>query len=218
MRSQIRSLTVAARNAEDGISLVQTAEAEIGQILSLFHRMRGLAVRSLNDTLSVEDRGTLTTEFTELAAEILRRAVESEFNGIALMPTNQTIDIQVGTQAGETIGVDLIRLPFLGTVLGSLTLNTDAESTVALNLLDGFHDVLTDQAADLGSTQNRLQSAIASIRSRRENLTAAESRIRDADMATEVANLARASILQEAGVAVLAQANAEPALTLLLLA
>ena len=217
MRAKTRSFAVAERNVQDGLSLARVAESVTGEIQSMFHRMRELGVRSLNDTLRASDRVPLTAEYQEMAAEITRIAQQAEFNGLNILTVNQTIDIQAGTEAGETIGIDLIRLPFLGTILGSLTLDNDVESAQAIGLLDGFGNVLSNHRGELGSTMNRLESALSTIRSQRENLTASESRIRDADIAVEAAALARASILQQAGIAILAQANAQPQLALALL-
>jgi len=219
MRAQIRSFTAAGRNAQDGVSLAQTAEGALQEVSNNLTRMRELAVQAANGTLTSVDRSTLDIEFQELVSEIGRIAGQTSFNGLTLLDgQNSTIDIQVGTGANQVITVTL------GTGSGStaLGINTSAVTNVtvanlALAALDSAIDATTTTRGTLGAAQNRMTSSIASIANARENLAAAESRIRDVDVAMETADLTRNSILQQAAVSVLAQANTQPSLALTLL-
>jgi flagellin len=219
MRAQIRSFAVAGRNAQDGVSLAQTAEGALQEVSNNLTRMRELAVQSSNGTLTTNDRTTLNTEFQQLVSEIDRIAGQTTFNGLALLDgTNTSIAIQVGTNSGQSIAVSL------GTGSGATTLGifTAAVSSLtfasaAITALDAAIDATTTTRGALGAAQNRMTSSIASIANARENLAAAESRIRDVDVAMETADLTRNSILQQAAVSVLAQANTQPSLALSLL-
>ena len=219
MRARIRSFAAAGRNAQDGVSLAQTAEGALQEVSNNLTRMRELAVQASNGTLTSTDRTTLDTEFQELISEIDRIASQTSFNGLMLLNgQNASIDIQVGTNTGETITINL----GAGTSASTLGISSAAVTSVsaagaALGLLDTAIDTATTTRGVLGAAQNRLTSSIASIANARENLAAAESRIRDVDMAMETADLTRNSILQQAAVSVLAQANVQPQLALSLL-
>lgn len=218
MRAQIRSLTAASRNAQDGISLVQTAEGALAEVDNNLIRMRELAVQASNGTLSSNDRATLDTEFQSLAIEIARVASQTSFNGVQLLDgTSTSLGIQVGTNANQMINVVLGDITTTTLALGGLSLTSAGGAQSALSALDDALDDVTRTRGQLGATQNRLESAISSILNTRDNLSAAESRIRDVDVAMETADLARNTILQQLSVSVLAQANLQPQLALRLL-
>ncbi|MCB9914228.1 MAG: flagellin FliC [Planctomycetes bacterium] len=218
MRSQIRSFNAAGRNAQDGISLVQTAEGALNEVSNILGRMRELAVQASNGTLSTEDRATIDTEFTALTSEIDRIAGDTTFNGISLLDGSaSTASIQVGINSGETIAVSLADTDSTALSIGSLSTTTAALAGTALGALDTAIGSINTARGSLGADQNRLQSAYTSILNVSENLSAAESRIRDVDVAYETADLTRNSILQQAATSVLAQANTQPQLALSLL-
>jgi flagellin len=220
MRSQIRSFAQAGRNAQDGISLVQTAEGAMNETSNILNRLRELAIQSSNGTLSDTDRATIDTEAQALIEEIDRIASGTEFNGVNLLDgTNASVGIQVGIDSGGTNVLSVNFSDATAATLGvdSLDLSDTTGASAALSALDTAIDTLNTARGDLGATQNRLQSAFASIQNVRENLSAAESRIRDVDVAFESADLTRNSILQQAAVSVLSQANVQPQLALSLL-
>ena len=217
MRSQIRSYGAASRNAQDGVSLVQTADGAMQEVSNNLSRMRELAVQAANGTLTAGDRTTLNNEFQELISEIDRIATSTAFNGVSLLDGSAaTLAIQVGIAAGETITLTMAdvsssNLSLTGDVL------TAANAATALGTLDSAINQVTTGRGLLGAGINRMNSTIQSIASARENLSAAESRIRDVDVAMETADLTRNTILQQASVSILAQANTQPQLALSLL-
>ena len=220
MRSQIRSFSVAARNAQDGLSLAQTAEGALGEVSNILSRMRELAMQSSNGTLSNNDRATIDAEFDELKAEINRIATETEFNGTALLEgTNTAITVQVGIDAGETIQLAMVDVQTGATGLNIAGLDSalQANAVTALGAIDTALDTVNGARGTLGAGQNRLSSTLRSILNVRENLSAAESRIRDVDVASETADLTKNSIMQQAAVSVLQQANTQPQVALSLL-
>lgn len=220
MRAQIRSFNVASRNAQDGVSLAQTAEGALQEVSNNLNRMRELAVQASNGTLTTNDRNTLDTEFQALFTEIDRVASQTTFNGVNLLDGSTTsLDLQVGVNSGETISVGLADTSTTGLSLNgaNFDVTSAANAQSALSTIDAAIDTVTTARGDLGAAQNRLTSAIASILNTRENLSAAESRIRDVDVAIETADLTRNSILQQAAVSVLSQANVQPQLALRLL-
>ena len=218
MRAQIRSFSVAGRNAQDGLSLVQTAEGALQEVNNNLARMRELAVQAANGTLTAADRTTLDTEFQLLDTEIDRIATQTSFNGLKLLDASTaTIAIQVGVNAGETISLAMIDSRSATLAIGALGLTTAALASAAITALDTAITTVSSGRGTLGAGQNRLASTIASIANAHENLAAAESRIRDVDVAAETADLTRNSIMQQAAVSVLAQANTQPQLALSLL-
>jgi flagellin len=218
MRAQIRSFGVAGRNAQDGVSMTQSAEGALQEVSNNLNRMRELAVQSANGTLNATDRATLDTEFQELSAEIDRIATQSTFNGINLLDgSSASVDIQVGVNASETITVTLADATAATLGVAALDVTSVAYANTAIAALDTAVDTISTARGVLGAGQNRMTSAIASIATARENLAAAESRIRDVDVAYETADLTRNSILQQAAVSVLSQANMQPQLALSLL-
>src|SRR5262245_41839444 len=214
MRAQVRSLQQAGRNAGDGISLAQTAEGELNGNLV---RMRELAIQSSNGTLNSGDRAVLDSEFQALVEEIDRVAGQTTFNGVNLLDGSaSTLSIQVGTESGETI--DITFDDMTAATLGVDTDITDVTNAqAALDLIDTAIDTVSGLRGSLGAQQNRIQSTVRSIANVAENLSGAESRIRDVDVAAETADLTRNSIMQQAAVSVLAQANVQPQLALSLL-
>jgi flagellin len=220
MRSQIRSYAVAGRNAQDGISLVQTAEGALNEVSNILSRMRELSVQASNGTMSATDQATTDVEFQSLMDEIQRVALSTEFNAIELLQGG-TADIQVGI---GTAAYDQVTVNLVDTTTGATGLNiagmdvlTVATSQLSITAVDLAIDLVNTARGELGASQNRLQSVFSSIMNVRENLSAAESRIRDVDVAWETADLTRNTILQQAAVSVLAQANVQPQLALSLL-
>ena len=220
MRARIRSLSQAQRNGQDGVSLVQTAEGALHEANNNLTRMRELAIASANGTLNDQDRATLDVEFQALLSEIDRLADSSEFNGVNLLNNaSGTIDIQIGTEAGDVITFNLADTTTTGLGLTGATFNltTQGNSSGVLAVIDSAIDQLTTTRGDLGASQNRIESAIRSLQNAETNLSAAESRIRDVDIARETADLTRNTILQQASVSILSQANAQPQIALSLL-
>lgn len=224
LRAQIRGLGQAERNAQDGISLIQVAEGGLVEISNILIRMRELGVQASSDTVGTRERKFLDTEFQQLMEEIDRIANSIEFNGNPLLNGNgTTFEIQIGTKNNPL--VDRIRLfdPYASnTNLVSLGINlaSVADKTSAQNSLSSIDDALnrvTANRAEFGAMQNRLQSVINNLNVNKENMMAANSRIRDADLAEETSELTKQQILSQAGVSVLTQANAsiKTALTLL---
>ncbi len=221
LRAQIRSLDQAQRNAQDGVSLVQTAEGGLNEVGSILQRLRELAVQASNGTVSTADRATLDEEFQSLVDEVDRIGHGTGFNGIRLLDgSTSSVSFQVGT--GTSSGVDTISTqltPVLATGLGIDTLgvsNAGAAST-SIAAIDAAIDSVSRVRGRFGSMQNRLDSTIRNLGSRQDSLVAAESRIRDVDVAHEAAQFAKFSLVQRAALSVLAQANVQPRLALRLL-
>lgn len=217
MRAQIRSLSAASRNAQDGISLVQTADGALSEVDNNLIRMRELAIQSSNGTLSNADRATLDSEFQELIVEIDRVASQTTFNGVSLLDSAASISLQVGANSGQTISVSLGDASASTLGISALGISNLGGAQSALAAIDSALDDVNLTRGRFGATQNRLESTIRSILNSRDNLSAAESRIRDVDIALETADMVRNSILQQAAVAVLSQANLQPQLALQLL-
>ena len=220
MRAQLKSLRQASRNGQDGVSLVQTAEGALGEVTSNLARMRELAVQAANGTLNTGDRAALDAEYQALISEITRVAEQTDFNGIDLLDgSNGNVTIQIGTEATETIDISLsdMTASALGLSGANFDLTTVSNATGSLATIDTAINSVTGFRGDLGAVQNRMSSAIRSLANAEQNLAAAESRIRDVDVAMETADLTRNSILQQAAVSVLAQANTQPQIALSLL-
>ena len=218
----VRSSRVAARNTNDGISVISTAEGATTEVVNIIKRMRELAVQSSSDTLDDDERAYIQDEYEQLAAEVDRIAAVTEFNGVALSDgTNTSIEVQVGVNNTANDRITITLGDLRGTVLGidtaSLDLSTSSGAQSALDALDTAMDTVGSQRSDLGAVENRLDSALNNLEIYTENLEAAESRIRDADFAYETAELAKNQIMQQAGTSVLAQAKSltSGALTLL---
>jgi flagellin len=222
MRSDIRSLKQAARNTNDGISMVQTAEAAMSEVTNIISRMRELAVEASSELLQSTERGYLQTEFTELQAEIDRIAATTNFNGLVLGDgSNASVDIQVGISASAndriTVTLQDVTTGTLGIDSGTIDLADDVASQAAITALDTALDGMNNARANLGAAQNRLSATMHALQDYTENLVEAESRIRDVDFASETADMTRNQVLSQAGVAVLSQANSAPQTVLALL-
>jgi flagellin len=221
LRSQVRSIEQAKRNANDGISFVQTAEGALNEVSSILTRLRELAIQSSNGSVSSQDKETLDEEFQSLVGEINRIGRSTEFNGIKLLDgTSSTVNFQVGF--GTTSGIDTISVSLsaaLSTTLSlqSLDIGSGGATTTAITNIDAAINRVSSLRGSLGAVQNRLGSTINNLAIQSENLSAAESRIRDVDVAYETAQLTRNNILQSASISVLAQANAQPQSALQLL-
>ena len=223
MNAQVRGLPVGIRNASDGISLAQTAEGALGSVTESLQRMRELAVQSSNATNSASDRVSLQAEYAQLSAEINRVIGGTQFNGSFILAGDAGAqDFQVGPNntANDRISVtttDMSGDADIAAVTGA-DISTDAASAqAAIALVDTALDTINSERATLGAAQSRMETAVRSLEVTRENTAAARGRIMDADFAAETANLTRAQILQQAGVAMLAQANTLPQSALALL-
>lgn len=204
MRAQIRGLAQAQRNAQDAVSMVQTAESALSEVHEMLQRVRELAVQYHNGTLSAGNRASIQSEVDQLYSEIQRIAQSSQFNGISLLAGNGSVTFQIGANDGEVISVSTLDL--VG-ALGTAPFSLSVTNTQDLTEIDTALDVVSSQRAQLGAVQNRLEHLLNSIAVYHENLVAAESRIRDLDMAQEAVELTKLQVLQQAGTAMLAQAN-----------
>jgi flagellin len=214
MRAQIRGLAQAQRNTQDGISMVQTAEGNLDEVHSMLQRVRELAVQYKNGSLDTTARTAIQNEVNQLSSEISRIGTSAQFNGISLLNGASTISFQVGAQDGQEIGVSLVDLASkVGTSFASLS----TTGTTDISEIDTAIANVSSARADFGSVQNRLEHSLAVSASYQENLTAAESRIRDVDMADEMVALTKNQILSQAGTAMLSQANQAPQSVLRLL-
>jgi flagellin len=220
MGAQVRGMNVAVRNANDAISMSQTAEGALGKVGDMMQRMRELAVQSANATNGTGDRANLNAEYQQLGAEIGRTLGATKFNGQAILGADAGAkDFQVGANSGETITVTTTDMTANGdiTAVTGGDLTSAANSSTALTNIDTALNTLNGERALYGATQNRFESVIGVLQVASENQAAAKSRITDADFATETANLSRAQILQQAGSAMIAQANQLPQQVLSLL-
>jgi flagellin len=220
LRADAASAKVAARNINDGISIIAVAEGATGEIASILVRLRELAIQSMSDTLATTERGYIDDEADQLVSEIGRIAAVTEFNGVAL--TNgvvTTMDVQVGIQntANDIITITLGDLTTTTLGVNTLDLSTAATASTGITLLDAALNTVAQNRSTFGAVENRLNSALNNIETFTESTVAAEARIRDADFGAETAHLAQNQILQQAGVSVLSQAKNinQVALTLL---
>ena len=219
--SNIKGLTQAARNANDGISMAQTAEGSLNEINNNLQRVRELAVQASNGTNSTSDLASLQDEVTARLAEINRVAGKTDFNGIKLLDGSAgaagVVKIQVGVNDGDTIDLDLSGAKADTTTLGVAAIDLKTMTATDLGTIDAAIAKVDKARSGLGAVQNRFTSAINNLNNTSNNLSAAQSRIQDADYATEVSNMSRAQILQQAGTSVLSQANQVPQTVLSLL-
>src|SRR5687768_2462871 len=214
LRSQVGGLKAAVRNAQDGVSVVQTAEGALTEVHSILQRVRDLTVQASN-TGSVNDtaRGYIANEITELGAALTDIAERTNFNGTTLLDgTNATLDFQTGANEGETVSVALTDITAVATAVNLVATNVgtagyDPTTATDLGDIDAEIATVSSARATLGASQNRFESTINSLSVAMENLSASESRIRDADMAQEMVQFTRNQILSQAGTAMLAQAN-----------
>jgi len=224
LKAQIRSMGQAERNANDGISLVQTAEGAMNETSGILIRMRELAMQAATDTVGTTEKGFLQTEFSALRSEIDRIANVTKFNGTSLLSAAGTITFQVGTGTTSddkitvsTVDMNVATFGASATNLSTLDISTASGASAALTAIDTAVSDLSSARSTFGAAENRLQTTVTNLQSARENLSAANSRIRDVDVAEESAAMARHNILAQAGVSVLAQANQMPSLALALL-
>ncbi|HEX6017416.1 MAG TPA: flagellin [Burkholderiaceae bacterium] len=213
MDAQIRGINVAIRNANDGISLAQTAEGALATISDIYQRMRELAVQAQNGSNSDADRGNLDAEYQQLSAEVTRIKDQTKFNGTAIIGAGATtVSFQVGPNNGDTLSVTTVAVT---TVAGNIS--TAGTASTAVDALDTAINTINTNRANYGAAMNRFGFAISNLQITAENQSAARGRIMDADFAAETANLSRAQILQQAGSAMVAQANQLPNQVLALL-
>jgi len=223
LRSQVGGLTVAARNAQDGISVVQTAEGALTEVHSILQRVRDLAVQAGNDSNNADARKAIGTEVSALSKELTRLGSSTNFNGINLLDTtDKTLTFQVGAgsaKANDQIDVKLTNVVTVGSAIGAIAdavsdpatpaagLGSAADALLAIKSIDEQIKNVSSARSELGAVQNRFEHSIASTNVAKENLTAAQSRIRDVDMAEEMVKYTRSNVLSQAGTAMLAQAN-----------
>ncbi|MDP4302041.1 flagellin N-terminal helical domain-containing protein [Leptothrix discophora] len=226
MNAQVKGMNVAVRNANDGISMMQTTEGALGQLSGSMQRIRELAVQSANGSLSQSDRDNLQLEADQLQQEIVRVVQDSKFNGVTLfdstatgsLAANAALSFQVGADNGDTIDVDgtgfdmttLASYAAGATAVKSLDISSQAAASAALTSLDADLDAVNTARSTAGAVQSRFDAVISQLQVSAENTSAARGRIMDADFAAETANLSRAQILQQAGTAMIAQANQLP--------
>ncbi len=222
MTAQIRGLEQANRNANDGISLLQTAEGALDEVTNMLQRMRELSVQSMNGTVSQSDRASLNDEFTELKLEIDRIFDSTEFNGTNLLGTTASLTMQVGFKAGGSYQIKISTfnmasrthagggISYIVNTNAATAISTVTKASAMVSKLDAALDNISAKRADFGAKQNRLEATVRNNSNGIENQSAARSRVMDTDFAKETANLTRTQILQQAGTAMLAQANALP--------
>ncbi|WP_192060991.1 flagellin [Frigoribacterium sp. CFBP 13712] len=210
LRSQVGGLTVAARNAQDGISVVQTAEGGLTEVHSILQRVRDLAVQAGNDSNNADARTAIQTEVTALGEELTRIGNSTNFNGIDLLNSAGSLTFQVGAGSvaeNDQISVSLTDITAVATTVAGLTFDSAANALASIAELDTQITAVSSARSELGAVQNRFEHSIASTNVAKENLTAAQSRIRDVDMAEEMVKYTRSNVLSQAGTAMLAQAN-----------
>jgi len=220
MTAQVNGLNQAARNANDGISVAQTAEGAMQEITTSLQRIRQLAIQSQNGVNGAEDRDALQLEVSALKLEMSRIAQSTEFNGNNLLSGSFSSAFLVGAKSGQNISINLSRTNGFGTAglgLTALTISTVGGASTAVSSIDGALSAINGARAELGATQNRFESSIRNLSNVAENVAAARSRIRDTDFAVETANLTRNQIIQQASTSILGQANQRPQAALSLL-
>ena len=216
LKAEIRGMQQAMRNTNDGISMIQTAEGSLNEVQAIIQRLRELAVQAASDTLDNAERQYIETEKNQLVGEIDRLANTANFNGVSLLTTTSNTTIQVQVGAGNTandqvtITLDSALSSDLGIDTGTLDFTTAAAASTGIGLLDTALASVSEDRSALGAVQNRLQSTLNALSNAVENLSAANSQIRDADIAAETADMSRNQVLQQAGISVLAQANQAP--------
>lgn len=231
MRSQIRGLNQASRNAQDAISLIQTGEGALNETHAILQRMRELSVQAANDTLSDADRNAIQEEIDQLTEEITRIGNDTEFNTMKLLDgSKSSYTIQIGANAGQTMVIEMsdMRAEELGlthsgngekgyTAKGTLDMSSHESASTAIDKIDQAIKTVSSQRSKLGAYSNRLEHTINNLENTAENLTAAESRIRDADLAKEMMEYTKQSILAQVAMVMIAQANQQQSMILQLL-
>jgi flagellin len=218
LTAQINGLNQASRNANDGISLSQTAEGALDEYTNTLQRMRTLSVQSANGSNSNADRTALDSEFSELELELTRISTDTGFAGENLLDGNYTSkDFQVGADAGQKITINISQDFAAGCTLSTIGISAASAAEAAIGNIDAALATVNSTRADLGAKQNRFSSIIRSNENTSQNLSASRSRVEDTDYAAESAALARSSVLQQASSSMLAQANQQPQIALSLL-
>ena len=207
MRRQIRGLTQASTNAQDGVSMVQTAEGALNEVHDMLQRLNELAVKANNGTLQSEDVTYIQDEVNQLVSEIDRTANDTKFNKKDLLTGGTTVSLQVGAEAGQMITISMVDMGAANIGLGNLSTNNHISTGAAINEIDIAIQSVSRFRSTLGAVQNRLEHTINNLDNVAENTQAAESRIRDTDMASEMVQYSNNQILAQAGQAMLAQAN-----------
>ncbi|MGE7922795.1 flagellin Hag [Viridibacillus arvi] len=211
MRGQIRGLDMATKNSQDSISLIQTAEGALTETHSILQRVRELAVQSANDTNVDDDRTALQNEVTELIAEVDRIAGNTEFNTQKLLDGSFTDKVfHIGANAGQKIDLSVVSMKAADLGIDGVDISKQTDANTAITTIDGAIKKVSDERSKLGANQNRLEHTINNLGATSENLTAAESRIRDTDMAKEMMEFTKNNILTQAAQSMLAQANQQP--------
>lgn len=211
MRGQVSGLNQASRNAQDGISLIQTAEGALDETHSMLQRLRTLAVQSSNGTYITADRTNLQNEVSELTKEITEIANKTEFNKMKLINgSTSSVDFQVGANNGQTISITLSSMKAGDLLVSGLSMSSQTSAKAAISTVDTAINTVSAFRARLGAVQNRLEHTISNVDNAAENLQSAESRIRDTDMAKEMMEFTRTNVLSQATQSMLAQANAKP--------
>ncbi len=210
MRAQITGLETAQKNAEDGISLIQTAEGALTEVHSMLNRMVELATQSANGIYTDTDRAKLTSELNALSAEITRISDETTFNDTKLLNGSLNAQLQIGDTASQTLAVAVSDVDAAGLGLSAVSIGTVSGANAAISTIKSAIETVSTQRSNLGALQNRLEHTINNIGVTAENMTAAESRIRDVDMAKEMTAYTKNNILVQASQAMLAQANQVP--------
>ncbi|MEQ9094317.1 MAG: flagellin [Miltoncostaeaceae bacterium] len=222
MRSQIRGMNVASRNAQDGVSLVQVADGALGNVGDMLQRVRDLAVQASNGTLTDAQRSNLNSEVQQVLSEINTTGADTEFNGIKILSGSvaaaaSAVTLQVGANGGQAIAFTIGTVGTTALTLAGVSVSFATAASAAIASIDAAISSVTTQRANLGAIQNRLEQTINRLGVTSENLQAAESRIRDADMASEMISFTKNQILQQSGMAMLSQANSAPQSVLSLL-
>ena len=208
MRNQIRGIDQAVKNSEDGVSLIQTAEGNMNEIHSILQRMGELATKAANDVNATEDRDAIKDEIKELTSEIDSIAKKAAFNGTKLLTGSFTgKQLQVGAVAGENMQIDISSMAASSLGVSALSVSTHADASNSMSAITAAIKTVSAARSRLGAKQNRLEYTINNLENYSENLTSAESQIRDTDMATEMTRYTKNNILQQAAQSMLAQAN-----------
>jgi flagellin len=214
LRGQVRGLDTASANAQNAISLIQTAEGALNETTAILQRMRELTVQAGNDTNTADDRANIGKEIDQLSAEIARISDATEFNTQSLLKGGAAatagLTFQIGANKDQVINVKFATMSATALTVANVTVSSATFAALALGTIDKALEVVAGERANLGAVQNRLEHTVKNLNVASENLAASESRIRDTDMAKEMMSFTRAQILSQAGTAMLAQANQAP--------
>lgn len=211
MRGQVNGLNQASRNAQDGISLIQTAEGALDETHSMLQRLRTLSIQSANGTYITADRNNIQKEVDQLKSEITELANKTQFNKMNLLNgSTKSVSFQVGANEGQTIKITMQSMRASALKISTVSLSSQGGASAAIKVIDSAINTVSAFRAKLGAVQNRLEHTIANVDNAAENLQSAESRIRDTDMAKEMMEFTRTNVLSQATQSMLAQANAKP--------